>query len=271
MAITTLDHVIAGAKPSIHFVKNIAANEAAGVPHSALYGGGMPGPAVAPTSAIGGDALTSYAGQLPMPANSGNTHMMKLTVGSNNAIGNGGVVWLADRLWHNASMDETLTTAQTVDSAAWPARDSNGSTNGEGVMIALEVSTATTNAGAITNTTMTYTNSAGTNSRTATIPTFPATAVAGTFVLFALQAGDTGVRSIQSLTLGTTYGTAVMHLVAFRPLVVVDNLSGATGCNLDAIQLGLPRLYDNTVPFLVWIGVGTTAVTIEGEMVVTQG
>jgi hypothetical protein len=268
MAITTLDHVIAGAKPPIHFYKTHATQEAASILHSLLYSPGMPGPAVAPTSAIDGDALTSYAGQLPMPANSGNTHLMKLSVA---LLQFNGTIYLCDRLWHNASMDETLTTAQTINSVAWPARDANGSTNGEGVMIGLEVSTATTNAGAITNTTMEYTNSAGTNTRTATIPTFPATAVATTFVPFALQAGDTGVRSIQSLTLGTTYGTAVMHLVAYRVLAMVEKQLASNGITLDAVQLGFPRMYDNTTPFLLYLPGSTGSAVVHGEMVVTQG
>jgi hypothetical protein len=268
MAITTLDHVIAGAKPPIHFYKTHATQEAVAILHSLLYSPGMPGPGVAPTSAIDGDALTSYAGQLPMPANSGNTHLMKLSA---SIVSFFGVLYLCDRLWHNASMDETQTTSQTINSVAWPARDANGSTNGEGVMIGLEVSTASTNGGAITNTTMTYTNSAGTDTRTATIPTFPATAVATTFVPFALQAGDTGVRSIQSVTFGTTYGTAVMHLVAYRVLAMVEGQVGNVGHTLDAVQLGFPRMYDNTVPFLLYLPAGTGAAAMQGEMVVTQG
>jgi hypothetical protein len=273
MAITTLDGIIAGAKPPIHFIKTTGTMEAAAVPHSLAYAGGMPGPAVAPTSALAGDALTSYAGQLPMPSFANNTYLMKFCAAS---YVTGGTLILIDRLWHNAGIDETQTTAQTINSAAWPARDITGTTNGAGVMIGIEVSTATSSA-AVTNTTMEYTNSAGTPTRTATIPSttpgggFPATAVAGTFVSFSLQAGDVGVRSIQTLTLGTSYGGGEIHLVAYRVLAMLDSVGGALGGSQDMVQCGFPRLYDNTVPFLLWNASATTSTQIQGEIIVTQG
>jgi hypothetical protein len=273
MAITTIDGVIAGVQPPIHFVKTTGTMEAAGVLHSLFYTAGMPGPAVAPTSALAGDALTTYAGQLPMPSFANNTHLMKFA--AQTTIN--GTLYLCDRLWHNATIDETLTTGQTIDSAAWPARDMNGSTNGAGVLIGIEVSTATTNGSAVTNTTLTYTNSGGTNTRTATMPAttpgagFPATAVAGTFAPFSLQAGDVGVRSIQTLTLGTSYGGGEIHLVAYRVIAQLASTQGHTPGYLDFVQCGFPRMYDNTVPFLLWQASATTTGQIQGELVVTQG
>jgi hypothetical protein len=269
MAITTLDHIVAGAKPPIHFFKTVATGTVeGGQPHSTIYMSGMPGAAAAPTSALGGDTLTSYAGQLPMPTYASNTHLMKMSAASSQ--GAASIVMLCDRLWHNASITSTQTTAHTINSSAWGARDMNGSTNGEGVLIGIEVSTATSNGGAITNTTMGYTNSGGTDTRTATIPTFPATAGAGTFVPFALQAGDTGVRSIQSLTLGTSYGTGVIHLVAYRVIGMLSGLFNTMSGMQDFIQCGFPRIYDDSVPFIVIWG-NSGANTVQGEIVVTQG
>jgi hypothetical protein len=275
MAITTLDGVIAGVKPPIFFNKISGATEAAGVGHSHFYSVGVPGPAVAPTSAIDGDALTSYAGQLPMPSFANNTHLMRVGVSTTVAVGT--TLYVCDRLWHNASMDETQTTAQTINSTAWPARDANGSTNGVGVLIGIEVSTATSNGTAITNTTMEYTNAAGTGTRTATIPAanvsagFPATAVAGTFIPFRLQAGDNGVRSIQSLTLGTTYGTGVVHLVAYRMLATVQVGITNVAENMDMTRLGFPRVYDNSVLFLIENSSTASTRTLTGQIVLAQG
>ena len=48
-----------------------------------------------------------------------------------------------------------------------------------------------------------------------TMPSFPATAVAGTLVPFQLAQGDRGVRSVQSVTLGTSYGAGAVSLVLF--------------------------------------------------------
>jgi hypothetical protein len=274
MAITTLDNVIAGTQAPIYFNKLTGTMEAVAVLHSTFYSAGFPGPAAAPTSALAGDALTSYAGQLPMPSFANNTYLLRFT-------GMGTQSWtkllLCDRLWHNASIAETTTTGQTINSTAWPARDANGSTNGFGVMVGIEVSTATTNGAAVTNTTLTYTNSAGTNSRTATIPAtmpgggFPATAVAGTFVPFTLQAGDQGVRSIQTLTLGTSYGGGEIHLVAYRVLATLDTIFLNVAASMDMTTTGFPRLYDNTVPWIIHQPSLTTAVSLRGLISVTQG
>jgi hypothetical protein len=182
-----------------------------------------------------------------------------------------GKLMLADRLWHNASITSTTTTAQTINSATLPARDSAGTTNGAGVLVGLEVSTATTNGSAITNTTLNYTNSAGVSGRTATIASFPATAVAGVFVTFQLQAGDVGVRSIQSLTLGTSYGSGVIHLVAYRVVAELVVAQANSGDSMDAIRLGLPEMFDDSVPFLMWQPVNSSSVTVRGTVVYGHG
>ncbi|MFO0749129.1 MAG: hypothetical protein U1F43_26225 [Myxococcota bacterium] len=139
-------------------------------------------------------------------------------------------------------------------------------------MVGIEVSTATTNVSAVTNMTMTYTNSAGTGSRTGTIGELPATAVAGTFVQFQLDSGDVGVRSIQSLTLGTSLVTgngSTWSRTDDCPLPQYQPRQHRAA--LDAVTSGAPQLYNNTVPWLIWQPTATTAVTIQGSMVVTQG
>lgn len=267
MTITTLDGAIAGMKPPEQVLKVGATMEAAGVHHSLFYTSGRPGAATAPSPGIGGAALTSYSGQIPVPAASGNTHLARLTAAASVV----GRLILCDRLWHNSGVAVTTTTAQTVTSATWPARDLDGSTNGRGVMVGIEVSTATTNAGAITNTTLSYTDQDGNAGATATMASFPATAVAGTFVPFQLAAGDSGIRSIQSVTLGTSYGGGAIHLVAYRVIAAVSVTAANVGTEYDLVQLGMPRLYDNSVPFLLWLPSATTAVTVQSEVVYTQG
>jgi hypothetical protein len=268
MAITTLDAAIEGAQPPQIIQKFGSACEAAGVFHSAAYAAGTPGAAAAPSPGIAGAALTSYAGQIGFnnPV-SGETRI--LTLGLTATVVSS--TWVYDRLWHNSGIVVTTTTAQTINSAAWPARDRNGSTNGEGILIALEVSTATTNVGAITNMTMSYTNSEGTAGKTATVASFPATAVAGTLVFFQLAAGDKGVRSIQSITLGTSLVTGTVHLVALRTLGQLRVLVANTGDRTDFITGGAVKLYDNTVPFIYHLATATTAVNHYGDLVYTQG
>ncbi|HRK46451.1 MAG TPA: hypothetical protein PK324_12550, partial [Nocardioides sp.] len=108
-----------------------------------------------------------------------------------------------------------------------------------------------------------YTNSDGTAGRTGTIPSFPATAAAGTLVPFMLQAGDRGVRSIQSITLGTSLVSGTVHLLLLRHLASLPFVaSGRVEAAWD--QLGIPRLFDGSVPFLAWQPQGTTAVNVSG-------
>lgn len=268
MAITTIDGALAGAQQPWCFRKVTGTLEAAGVWHSTFYNSGVPGAAAAPSPGMAGAALTSYAGQLGYsnPV-SGNSYMMRFS-GVGTLLG---TLMLADRLWHNSGIAVTTTTAQTVNSASWPARDINGSTNGENILVGIEVSTATTNAGAVTNTTMSYTDQSGNAGATATMASFPATAVAGTFVPFQLAAGDTGVRSIQTVTLGTSYGAGAIHLVAYRVLAILD-LPIAFGAQaLNCVESGFVRAFDNTVPFLLWLPNGTTAVNIDGTIQWTHG
>jgi hypothetical protein len=267
MAIVTLDQLVAGMLPPEELLKVGATMEAAGIMHSLLYTAGRPGAGVAPAPGINGAALTTYAGQVPFsnPGGSLRSYLAHLAVSATVA----GKLLLLDRLWHNSGIAITTTTIQAITSPTWPARDRNGATLGDGVGVALEVSGAV-GAGAIANTTLQYTNSAGVGSRTGTIA-WPATAVAGTFVPFRLQAGDVGVRSIQGLTLGTSYVSGTIHLVAYRLLAGATVPAANTGRELDAVSLGMPRLYDNTVPFLVWLASATTAVTVTGQVTIAQG
>ena len=134
------------------------------------------------------------------------------------AASTAGMFILADVLWVNTGIAVTTTTAQTITQPTLPARDNLGTTNGYGVGAGLLVTTATTNAAVINNITLQYTNSNGVAGRTGTM-SYPATAVIGTFVPFRLAQGDVGIRSIQSITLGTSLTAGAVSLICFNFLV----------------------------------------------------
>lgn len=267
MAITTLDLALAGMKPPSYFSKAVTGTMVAGRPFSPFYLAGVPGAAAAPTPGLAGAALTSYAGQVPIPAASGNTHLARF---SGVSSAQAGMLLLCDRLWHNSGFTITSTGAQTVNSAAWPARDMNGSTNGVGVILGVEISSAT---GSGTPTiTVSYTNDANTSGKTATnsVATV-ATSAAGTFYPIGLAAGDTGVRSVQTLTLSATWTSGTMHLVAYRVLATLELPAAGLPNAVDALTSGMPLCYDTTVPFLLFIPQTTTTTQISGSAVFTQG
>lgn len=270
MAITSVDSYIAGLLPPYHFVKTSATGEAAGEYFSPFYTAGNPGAAAAPSPGLAGAALTSYAGQLPFPSavTGDHVYLADMTVAHG---GNVGGILLCDRLWHNSGFTITTTTAQTVNSATWPARDYSSSTAGVDVMVGIEVSAATGNGGAVTNTTMSYTDSDGNAGNTATITSFPATAVAGTFVPFNLAAGDKGIRSIQTLTLGTSYASGTIHLVAYRVLAQIGTPVSSTPAG---VPQGMPRRIcdsnSSAVPFLLYQLTGTAIGAVSGTLTYCQ-
>jgi hypothetical protein len=172
---------------------------------------------------------------------------------------------LADFLWVNSGLVVTTTTAQTITQPTLPARDNNGATLGEGVQAGIIVTTATTNAGVITNMTLSYTNSDGTAGRVATIASFPATAVIGTLVKFQLQSGDKGVRSIQSITLGTTLTAGAISLICFEELASSSVTIANTGSVAFPKKLDL-KLYNGHCILPFWLASSTTAVTLNGNI-----
>lgn len=267
MAITTLDGLIAGMQYPREFVKAATPTLVAGRPHSLFYLAGVPGAAAAPSPGLAGAALTTYAGQLPFAnPTSGNSYLARLAAQATIA----GQLVLCDRLWHNSGFTITSTGAQTVNSASWPARSADGTTNGEGVLLGVEISAAT---GSGTPTiTVSYTNQANTSGRSATnvIATAASSAI-GAFYPIGLAAGDTGVRSVQTLTLSATWTSGTMHLVAYRILARLDLSTANTPNSLDAVTGGMPRLFDDTVPFLLFIPSGTTASNITGHAIWSQG
>jgi hypothetical protein len=117
-----------------------------------------------------------------------------------------------------------------------------------------------------------YTNTAGVAGRTNTnLVATTTTSPTGTFYPISLQAGDTGVQLIQSLGLSVSWASGTISLVAYRILARLE-LTGANIPNaIDAITSGFPRLYDNSVPFLIFIPNTTTTSNITGSVVWTQG
>ena len=265
MAITSVDGVLAGMIAPQPIFKVGVAMEAAGVAHSHFYSVGSPGAAVAPSPGVNGAALSTYAGQIPWtnPV-SGNSYLARLVVAASQPCS----VMLLDRLWHNSGLSPTLTSSQAITSPAWPARDRNGATLGHGLLCGIEWSAV---GGAGTPTcTLGYTNQDGTSGRTATLAAVT-TPNAGTFERWGLQAGDTGIRSIQSYQASATRTSGTFHLVVYRILAVLHILAANIGDQIDALTSGFVRLFNDTVPFLVQLPNGTTATNLSGQLVVTQG
>ena len=176
-----------------------------------------------------------------------------------------GTFILADVLWVNTGLVVTTTTAQTITQPALPLRDNSGTSNGFGVGMGILVTAATTNAGVVGNITISYTDSFGVAGKIGTMSAFPATAVAGTFVPFQLDQGDVGIRSVQSITIGTTLTAGSISLIAFNFLITTP----VTVANVGAIafQRKLDLKLNNghcLLPF--WLASNTTATNLTGTI-----
>jgi hypothetical protein len=179
-----------------------------------------------------------------------------------------------DVLWVNSGIVVTTTTAQSITSPTLPARDSNGTTNGEGCMIAMLTTTANTNAATIANSTVSYTNSDGTAGRTATLTAIagsqiPVSPAIGTIVWFNLAAGDKGVRSIQSITLGTSLVAGAVSLMICRDIATI----GTTIANVSAQKvIGSPgiRMYNGSCILHCYLASATTATFCSGELTIME-
>jgi hypothetical protein len=177
-------------------------------------------------------------------------------------------LWLIDRLWNNSGLVVTSTGAQAIAAAALPSRDGAGGTTGANVMAAIEWS-ATGGAG-VPTVTLTYTDQDGNAGATGTF-TAVASPPVGTFELFTLDAGDTGVRAPSSFIQSATRTSGTMHLVLFRVLAQIEVTAANIGNAIDALTSGMPRIYDSSTLQLVWFPSVTTATTFIGQYIETQG
>lgn len=243
------------------YTKTGTAPEAAGVPYLFAKDAGMPGAMTVSSAGVNGESWSNAkAGCLPITIGSGTLYLSSFSITANQT----GMFGLLDILWMNSGLSVTTTGAQSITPATAATRDNNGTSNGLGVIPAIYMSVATTQAGAVTTIVASYTNQDGTAGKTATIPSFPATAVAGSLILFNLAAGDTGCRSVESVTLGTTLASGTIHLVLVRPIIFGPVLLANTGYCTSISDYKAVKIFPNSYLAPWSIPTGSTATTISG-------
>lgn len=255
---------------TVDFFKVGTALEAAGVWYSFGKDSGAPGAWAPGTPGVAGRAtdglLTADAGCLSLWNATGSLYLDEFDLWSSVVTTN--AMW--DIVWVNSGLVVTTTTAQTVNSVAFPARDLNDSSNGTGYLIGILVTTATTNAAAITNMTISYTNELGVAGRTATMASFPATAVIGSVVWFQLAAGDRGARSIQTSTFGTSLAGGAVSLIVARRVVQTTTTVAALGNAAQPILKKRRKVSKNAVLIPMSLASAVTAQTISGTLGVVE-
>lgn len=260
---------------SIPFMKTSTATDVAGCWYCSSKDAGYPGAWAPGTPGVNGrvtDGTTAADyGCIPIPnAATGANYLTALEMAASVNHTND----FFDVLWVNSGLVVTTTTAQAITTPTLPARDVNGTTNGEGCSIALLITAASTLAAAGANLTVSYTNSKGVAGRTATLSAIagsqvPATPVVGTIVWFQLAAGDTGVQSIQSITLGTSMLTGSISLMICRDICTI----GTQVVNVSTPKIiGAPgiKLFNGTCMLHNILCSATTATFFSGSLAVME-
>lgn len=260
---------------SVTFMKTGTAADAAGYWYSTSKDAGFPGAWAVGTPGINGRITdgTSVADRGCIPIKNPAIGANYLT-GVEIAAGVAHTHQFFDILWVNSGLVITTTTEQAITTPTLPARDINGTANGEGCMIGILCTSAVGLAAVASNATVRYTNSSGTASRVATLSGIvgsqaPATPVIGTVIWFNLAAGDVGVQSIQGITLGTSWVSGSISLFISRDIATIGNPILNVSVSKSIQQPGI-RLYNGTCMLHCNLSSTTTATFYSGELVIQE-
>ncbi|MBL8924108.1 MAG: hypothetical protein JNJ54_34955 [Myxococcaceae bacterium] len=268
MALTTLDGLVAASKQRFNWYKASVSTEGAGTFSSLWTAAGFPSAGATPATGSGAIPDRTTTGAFPLTAWAGGAakkYLARLAAAGATA----GQLIIYDRLWHNSGLSGTTTTSQTINSTALTRYPTVGG-NYVGVEPWLEVYTAY---GATGSTfTLTYTNEAGTGSRTSTY-THPANAPTATQMIpFPFQAGDKGVQSIQSFSLTPSTATAgnfgftLLHRLAQIPISAAN-----AGGVLNFLDMGGAELLDGACLSLMVLCSATSTGIMTGDLTVAEG
>lgn len=271
MAITTQAGALAGLQADVAFTKSVGGTAVVGAPISYYAIGGSPLVGLYPNTGLTGGV---YSSSSAIPQGflyhtnppSGNAYLARLIAASGQPC----TLLLCDRLW-DCEPAVNVTTAQTITSPTLPARDALGQTNGLGIQMGIEVVAAASATAAVIS--MSYTNSAAASGKTSTFIDLPTAAIPaiGRFFRIGLQAGDSGVQSVQTVTFSTAWTTGTIALVAYRVLAKLDIQVINVPNMIDVISGGFPRIYNGSCLFFIMIPSATTTSALSGVYVETQG
>ena len=241
--------------------------------YKALLGDGEAVPIINPSSTAVTAGRPSDLWMALSPSNSNpttavaptqaNNQAIKFTNGSGrlNLLGarlnglNDGTFIIADRLSHQGGLSGIVTTAQTTN---LPTAALTRYTDGVGVHIGLSIYTQVGTTA--TTVTASYTNQAGTSGRTTAAVVFGGTGFreGNRLITLPLQSGDTGVRSVESVTVLATTGTAgVFGVTLYKPLFAIglESMHGVFngGFVTGGVGGGIPEILDDACLFPIAI------------------
>lgn len=169
------------------------------------------------------------------------------------------VIW--DRLVGVGGISIASTGNKTTNTPALPRY-----TDGIGVEAWLEISTAVS-ANTPVLTLNSYTNTAGTAAQTGAAVTLSATPTASAMYQFTVATGDVGIKSVETINVGTAGTNGVANLVLMKRLVEIPISANSFSERDLVLQLtSLPRIYDGASLCLGFMASTTTAPNVFGTI-----
>jgi hypothetical protein len=233
-----------------------------GRPTSLWTAGGYPGAGAIPATGAGAVPTSATAGAIPFvnPSGANTLYLARLTASSSSA----NFLRIYDRLVHTSGLSANITTAQTVSTVAITRTYSTPVS----AWVEFYGAAGATTTGA----TVSYTNQAGTTGRAGTVQ-IAASAANGNLFPIALQSGDTGVQSVQSITLAVATGTAGNFGITLMANLASVGIPGP-GLALPPLNyaaLALPVIQPNACLAALTVATTTGTGNIWAEMTLAQG
>jgi hypothetical protein len=264
MAITSLDTYIAGYKQRAQFYKSAAVTTVANIPFTMFNQAGVPGAGTLAGTTVASAILQddTVAGYIAIDVATGvNSYLSKVEFSSPVACRFRLVDVIAKGGAYSYATGTTSITSYPTITGRCPDFTTTTSPYGNGLEIWVECTAAFTNATAW-QVQVTYTNQAGTTSRSTIISAAQAAAALTVNKLFqlALQSGDTGVQKLQSVIVTNVGATAGgFNLLLVRELWTSGRVNIANQGDIhDMLKTGMPIVYPNCA-LTVWSQTDSTS------------
>ena len=225
--------------------------------------GGFPSAGVAPAATANAIPNSTTLGALPFTNPTGGP-LSYLAAAMGFSSSTAGTLIVYDRVLHSAGLNGTVITAQSTTGSTADRGDHIGN------QLFIEGYTAL--GSTATNVVASYTNAAGVAGRTTVsqplFASFPVAAMQG----LPLQAGDTGVRSVESVTLSASTLTAgSFGVTVVRELARVPIVTANIPAMLDALALGMPVFADNACLSFAFVSTSGVTGAVQGLISIAQG
>lgn len=254
MALATFDNYIGSAKQIVPWFKSAGRTTVANIWFSSFEVAGNPG-----GGTLAGASTT--AGVVPTSATAGFPILTAFTGGANGYLGAldfgnsvASRIGLFDCLWKGGAYPFNASVTLSAQ-PSYLARTPDGA--GLGCQIWLECVTPFTGNQSVA---VTYTNSAGTTGRTTGTIATGVAPILGRMLQLPLQAGDSGLQKIESVT-GTVASVGTFNVLVLRPLwsgrVVAANAGDTHGID----KVGLPIIFATSALYVA-VAADSTALGI---------